>query len=97
MTILTDTLLARIRDNNRLAANPIEQAWRDGRIEAYEDILRLLGYFNDDDVHQVDSPVERLVALISEYDQPEPFDSAEEAANLLDEVVDQVRLIVGVA
>jgi hypothetical protein len=46
---LIDTILSRIANNNRQVGNSHYQGCLDGRIEAYEDVLRMIGYYNDDD------------------------------------------------
>jgi hypothetical protein len=43
MRAVAITIRERIRSNNRMAGDPEQQAMLDGRIEAYEDVLNLLG------------------------------------------------------
>lgn len=38
-----DTIVARIANHSVISQDPVEQARRDGRIEAYQDVLALLG------------------------------------------------------
>jgi len=44
-TDLIGTILQRIADNNCRPGTD----WEAGRREAYEDVLRIIGYYNDDD------------------------------------------------
>lgn len=45
---MIETLIERIRTNNRRGEPGYDQGNLDGRIEAYEDVLRLLGFYDDE-------------------------------------------------
>lgn len=48
MTGLIDVILERIRANNRRGRDDYHQGSLDGSVDAYEDVLKLLGFYDDE-------------------------------------------------
>jgi hypothetical protein len=65
-TNLIDTILARITANNGPHTTDFYDAIQSGRREAYEDVLRLLGFYDD----ELEPRYKKLARSLGDYDDP---------------------------